>query len=325
MDGHDASRTDSGATGGRTALALQGGASHGAFQWGVLDRLLETGGLHVPGARFPDICGVSSGALNGVALAQGWARSGAEGARAALRDFWDGLAEAQSVTPLRAGLLERWFWGWDISNTVAWQGLETALRLWGPEQLNPMGFNPLRGVVDRLLDTGALTSPGAPRLLVGVTDVETGRPVLFDNAAITREVLLASCCLPFLFAPVKIEGRTFWDGGYAGNPPLFPLLRPEEPDTLVLVRAQATARARVPHTAQGIINRLNELASQNVLDTELACLPASVQLVDYRGDGVLDGLPMSSKFNADKEFLHMLFDAGRQARPVAFGPLRSAA
>ena len=312
-------------TDGRTALALQGGASHGAFQWGVLDRLLETDGLNAPGLAFPDICGVSSGALNGVALAQGWARGGAEGARNELRRLWHGLSGAQAMTPLRAGVTERWMWGWDISNTVAWQGLETALRVWGPEQLNPFGFNPLRPVVASLLDHDALASPAAPKIHVGVTDVETGRPVLFDNAGITTEVLLASCCLPFLFAPVRIDKRTFWDGSYSGNPPLAPLLRPHAPATVVLVRAQSTARAKVPHTAQGIINRLNELASQNVLDTELAALPPETRLVDYRADGVLDELPMSSKFNIDKEFLDMLFDAGRRTVPVAIGPVRSAA
>ena len=312
-------------TDGRTALALQGGASHGAFQWGVLDRLLETGALHAPGGPFPDVCGVSSGALNAVALVQGWARGGAEGARAELRRLWEGLSGSQAMTPLRSGVMERWIWGWDLSNTVAWQGLETALRVWGPEQLNPFGFNPLRPVVAGLLDPGALTSAQAPRLQVGVTDVETGRPVLFDNEAITIEVLLASCCLPFLFAPVRIEKRTFWDGSYSGNPPLAPLLQPVPPETLVLVRAQSTARSKVPHTAQGIINRLSELASQNVLDTELAALPPETRLVDYRADGVLDELPMSSKFNVDEEFLHMLFEAGRRAVPAAMGPVRSAA
>ena len=311
-------------TDGRTALALQGGASHGAFQWGVLDRLLETGGLHAPDLPFPDICGVSSGALNGVALAQGWARGGAEGARRELRRLWYGLSAAQAMTPLQGGALERWLWGWDVSNTVAWQGLETALRVWGPEQLNPFGFNPLRAIVDGLLDRAALSDPAAPALTVGVTDVETGRAVLYDNASVTTEVLLASCCLPFLFAPVRIDGRTFWDGSYSGNPPLACLLNPVPPDTLVLVRAQTTARAKVPHTAQGIINRLNELASQNVLDTELAGLPPEVRLVDYRADGVLDELPMSSKFNVDEEFLDMLFAAGRRAAPVAVGPVRSA-
>ena len=303
---------------------MQGGGSHGAFQWGVLDRLLETGGLTAT-ATFPDICGVSSGALNAVALAQGWARDGAAGARSGLARLWGDLAEAQAASPLQPGLIERWMWGWDISNTVAWSGLEAALRLFGPEQLNPLGFNPLRRIVGSLLDRDALTHPDAPRLTVGVTDVETGRPVLFDNAAITIDVLLASSCLPFLFAPVRLDGRTFWDGGYSGNPPLAPLLNPELPGTLVLIRAQSTARARTPYTAQGILNRLNELALQNVLDTELAGLPAGVRLVDYRADGVLETLPMSSKFNVDAGFLDMLFRAGRAAVPVAIDPVRDAA
>ena len=324
MDGPDAHLSD--AEPGRTAVAVQRGAAHGAFQWGVLDRLLETGGLHASGTPFPELCGVSSGALNAVALAQGWAHGGAEGARHALRRVmgWPGgSAGADSAARRVPGALDAGV-GHQQHGRLA-HGLEAIRRLWGPELLNPFGINPLRAIVDRLIDHEVLTSSQAPRVLVGVTDVETGRPVLFDNASITAEVLLASCCLPFLFAPVRIDGRTSWDGGYAGNPPLHPLLRSEPPDTLVLIRAQTTARARVPHTAQGIINRLHELASQNVLDTELALLPPGVQLIDYRADGVLDELPMSSKFNIDGEFLHMLFDAGRKARLVAIGPVRRAA
>ena len=298
------------------ALALQGGGAHGAFAWGVLDRLMETG---LPVAT---ICGVSSGAILGTMLVQGLVRGGAEGARAEMRQVWRRVALAYALSPLQAGPLERWLWGWDLSNSLLWQGLETAMRVFSPAQLNPLGLNPLRRVLDELLDRSLLTHPDAPRLTVAATEVETGRAVLFGNAAIDTEVLLASCCLPFVFPAIEIGGRAYWDGGYAGNPPLGPLLSPAPPDELVLIRAQPARRPGVPKTQSEIMNRLNEIACHNVLTAELAALPPSVRLTSYDADQALLDLPISSKFNGEAAFLSALFEAGRAAagQPVTRPP-----
>ena len=289
------------------ALALQGGGAHGAFTWGALDRLLEDG------VAFDRICGVSSGALTGAMLVQGLVRGGASGARAELRRLWEMVASAHALSPLRTGPIDRWLWGWDISNTPAWWGMDMAMRLFGPAQINPLGLNPLRGVLAELLDRRLLADPAAPRLTVAATEVASGAALLFDNAAITAEVLLASACIPYVFPAVELDGRACWDGGYAGNPPLAPLLDPTPPATLILIRAQAARRPGLPASQAEIANRLTEIAGQNLLAAELAALPRSVAVIEVQADKALHDLPVSSKFNGEAAFLDQLFTAGRAA------------
>jgi NTE family protein len=230
-----------------------------------------------------------------------------------MRRVWESVARNHALSPLRNAPLERWLWGWDLSNSIMWRGMEMAMRLFSPAQLNPFGHNPLRHLLADLVDRDLLTHPSAPRLTVAATDVATGEAVLFDNANIDVEVLCASCCLPFVFPAVRIGERAYWDGGYAGNPPLAPLLRPEPPEELILVRAQPARRPGVPSTPMEITNRLNEIACHNVLAAELAALPASVRLTTYDADAALLDLPISSKFNGEAEFLSELFQAGRTA------------
>jgi NTE family protein len=289
-----------------TALALQGGGVHGAFAWGVLDTLLADGLV------VDRVCGVSSGALLAAMFVQGHARGGVAGGRAAMRLLWQRVAEANTLNPLQNGPLERWLFGWDLSNNWAWQGMEAAMRLFSPAQLNPFNHNPLRAILDGLLDRDALASASAIPLTVGVTDVESGGAALFGNAAITTDVLLASACVPFVFPAVQIDGRAYWDGGYSGNPPLAPLLSPM-PKRLVLIRAQPTRRTGVPGTQAEILNRLNEIACHNVLRYELEALPAALDVACYSADDVLGALPISSKMNADQQFIGTLFAAGMTA------------
>lgn len=289
------------------ALALQGGGAHGAFTWGVLDRLLEDG------LRVDAVCGVSSGAILATLMVQGMVRGGNHGARREMRRVWRRVAQAHQLSPLQNGPLERWLWGWDLSNSLLWRGWEMAMRLFSPAQLNPFGHNPLRPLLNDLIEPDLLTGPGAPRLMVATTDVETGQALLYDNSSVTVEVLVASACLPFVFPAVHVGDRACWDGGYAGNPPLAPLLAPVPPEELILVRAQPARRPGVPTTPMEIMNRLNEIACHNVLAAELAALPASVRLTTVDADEALLDLPISSKFNGEADFLSELFEAGRNA------------
>jgi NTE family protein len=292
----------------RVALALQGGGSHGAFTWGVVDRLLEDG------QRIDSICGVSSGAMIGVMVAQGLVRGGPAAARADMRRLWQRVANAHALSPLQAAPLERWlFGGWDLSNSMLWQGVEMAMRMFGPAQMNPFAHAPMQMLLSDLIDPQLLSDSRAPRLTVCATDVETGQAAFFGNAEIDVDVLCASACLPFVFPAVTIKGRAYWDGGYAGNPPLAPLLQPDPPSELILVRAQAAYRPGVPSTPTEITNRLNEIACQNVLAAELAALPASVTLRIYDADDALLDLPISSKVNGEEAFLKQLFESGREA------------
>ena len=279
---------------------MQGGGVHGAFGWGVLDRLLETG------MTFDRVCGVSSGALTATMLVQGMVKGGPAGARAELRRLWEGLG-----TPAVMGGWE--VPGWDLGANLVWQGMEAALRMFSPSQLNPFGHNPMRGTIAGLLDRAALADPTAMALTVAATEVSSGAAVFWGNREIDVDVLLASSCLPFVFHAVEIGGRAFWDGGYSGNPPLAPLLRPSPPDQLVLIRAQPRVRPGVPQTPAEILNRVNEIACNTMLHAELDALPASVRVVEHDADAALAELPLSSKYNADGAALQRLFAAGRAA------------
>ncbi len=295
----------------RIALALQGGGAHGAFTWGVLDRLFEEG------LEFSAISGVSSGAMNAVMAVQGFVQGGPEGARAAMRQLWTRVGEGNVFSSIASPL--DWLWGWDkgveLGNELAWTGLTNVLRMFDPGQLNPLGQNPLAPLIKDLLNRKAIASPDAPRLYVGATDVESGESKVFSNAEIDVQHLLASACLPMMFPAVEIGGRHYWDGGYSCNPPLAPVLT-FRPDQLVLVRAQPRQRKGVPNSTGDIVHRLHEIAFQAPLDAELSLLPRHTRLMDISADA-LAKLPLTSKMNTEKNFLDNLFAAGREAAEIA--------
>lgn len=293
----------------RTALALQGGGSHGAYAWGVLDALLAAG------ETFDAVCGVSSGAILGTMAVQGMVRGGADGARAAMAQFWDRVVATNMLAPLTSHL-DRWLPGFELGrefgSNLAMQGIATVLSLFGQASVNPLGQNPLRPIIADLLDREALRAPAAPRLFIAATAVESGRARIFTNDDVTVDALLASSCLPTLFPPVMIEGVAYWDGAYSGNPPLAPLLE-LAPERLVLIRAQSRLRAGVPSQPADILNRVQELAFQTAIDAECALLPAGLDFVEYPADRALAGLSPESRAYADRAFLDRLFEAGRAA------------
>ncbi len=292
----------------QTVLALQGGGAHGAFTWGALDRLLEDG------LDFAAVSGVSSGAMIAAMAVQGHVRGGNAGARAAVSQLWRRAAEANIFGAASASLDRLWGWdkGLELGNELAWSGITTALRMFSPGQLNPFGQNPLAPLLEELLDVAAIRDPRAPRLFIAATDVESGQAKIFENAQINVDVLLASACIPMMFPAVNIGGRHYWDGGYACNPALAPLLNPR-PARLVLIRAQPRARRGVPSSTADIVHRLHEIAFQAPLDAELALLPRQVQLTDISADTALARHPLTSKMNTERAFLDILFAAGREA------------
>jgi NTE family protein len=296
----------------RIVLAIQGGGAHGAFAWGALDRLVEDGLV------FSAVSGVSSGAMIAAMAVQGFVHNGPAGARAAVNKLWESVAAAHIFGPINSSM--DWLWGWDkgleFGNEMAWQGITNVLRMFSPGQLNPFGQNPLQPLLENLLDVEAIRDPAAPRLYVAATDVETGRAQVFDNAQISVDVLLASCCIPMMFPAVNINGRHYWDGGYSCNPALSPVLA-HKPDRLVLIRAQPRIRKGVPNSTADIVHRLHEIAFQAPLDAELLALPKSVRLQDISADAALAAHPLISKMNTEREFLGSLFAAGRQAAGVS--------
>jgi NTE family protein len=249
---------------------------------------------------------------------QGYVHNGPAGARRELARLWERVAAAHVFGPLNASL--DWMWGWDTAKDfgteMAWAGITNALRMFSPGQINPFGQNPLEPLLHDLLDLDAIRDESAPRLYVAATDVESGRAKIFDNAAMSVDVLLASACIPMMFPAVNIGGRHYWDGGYSCNPALSPVLVPR-PDRLVLIRAQPRARKGVPNSTADIVHRLHEIAFQAPLDAELLALPKQIALVDICADAALARHPLVSKMNTEKAFLDLLFTAGRQAADMS--------
>ena len=255
-------------------LALQGGGAHGAFTWGVLDRLLEE-----PWLRLDGISGTSAGAMNAAVLACGHASGGAEGARESLEKFWRGVADAARFSPLRRGWTEMLSGRWTLDYSPAFVAMDLASRLWSPYDLNPQGMNPLQNILVELIDFERLaTSP--IKLFVTATNVRTGRGRVFRNAELRPEVLLASACLPTLFHAVEIDGDPYWDGGYAGNPTITPLVRECTSSDTILVQINPVERPGTPRGAREIHNRLNELSFNSPLLKELRMIALLRQIAD---------------------------------------------
>ena len=303
-------------------LALQGGGSHGAFTWGVLDRLLEEPWLAIAG-----ISGTSAGAMNAAVLADGWAAGGAAGAREALEKYWRSVSHAAAFSPMQRSPLDRLMGRWSLDNSPAYIFTDLMSRLLSPYDLNPTGFNPLRTILAESIDFERLAR--APvKLFVTATRVRTGRGRIFRNAEITADVLLASACLPTMFRAVEIDGEPYWDGGYAGNPTITPLVRETEAHDTVLVQINPTERPEEPRTAAEILNRLNEISFNSPLAKELRMIALLRQVADPgNGEGarwaqmkmhriksdMLTSFGASSKLNAEWAFVSKLREEGRRA------------
>ena len=302
-------------------LALQGGGSHGAFTWGVLDRLLEE-----PWLRFEGISGTSAGAMNGAVLVAGFAAGGAEGARSALTAFWERVSHSARFSPIRRSPMDVMLGRWTLDTSPFYLAFDLASRVFSPYDLNPRGNNPLRDVLADSVDFSQVAKSPI-RLFVTATNVRTGRGRVFRNAEITPDVLLASACLPTLFQAIEIEGEPYWDGGYSGNPTITPLVRECKSQDTLLVAVNPVERAGTPRTAREILDRLNEVSFNATLLKELRMIALLRQVADLgRCEGaqwaqmrihliassVLPTLGASSKFNAEWDFLCMLRDEGRR-------------
>ncbi len=239
------------------SLALQGGGAHGAFTWGVLDRLLEHGDLAIEA-----ISGTSSGALNALALAQGWMDGGAEGARECLERLWQRVALQTHAA--------RWIL--DVTPPGGRRAMLNLHRYFTPQQMNPLGYNPVRQIAENLFDFERLRAAAPFPLHLAATRVRDGSLVMFGPERIGIDVLLASTCLPQVFAPVTIDGEMYWDGGWAGNPVLEPLVYGGRSDTLLCILVQPLNRAGTPRSASEIAERMSELAFSTSFLRELRTL-----------------------------------------------------
>ena len=303
-------------------LALQGGGSHGAFTWGVLDRILEE-----PWLRIEAISGTSAGAMNAAVLASGLATGGREGARRKLEEFWSRVSKAATFSPFQRGFLDRMMGRWTLDSSPLYLATDLMARLVSPYALGGSGPNPLERILEETVDFDAIAK-GDIKLFVTATNVRTGRGRVFRKDEITPEVLLASACLPSMFQAVEIDGEAYWDGGFAGNPTITPLVRESDARDIVIVQINPVARPDIPRTARDIVSRVNEVAFNATLLKELRMIALLRQVVDPgHSEGARWGefrlhritsdimvtLGASSKLNAEWGFLTMLRDEGRRA------------
>ncbi len=303
-------------------LALQGGGSHGAFTWGVLDRLLEE-----PWLRIEAVSGTSAGAMNAAVLADGWTCGGAGGAKAALDSYWQRVSRAAAFSPLQRSPLDRLLGRWSLDSSPAYVAFDLMTRVFSPYHLNPADYNPLRAILAESIDFQRLAN-SAVKLFITATSVRTGRGRIFRNAEISADVLLASACLPTMFQAIEIDGEHYWDGGYAGNPTITPLVRESDAHDTILVQINPRERAEIPRSANDVLNRLNEISFNSPLMKELRMIALLRQVADPgHGEGArwagmrthriwtdaLAEFGASSKLNAEWEFISLLKDVGRRS------------
>ena len=305
------------------ALALQGGGAHGAFTWGVLDRLIEDGRL-----GFEAVTGASAGSMNAVVMADGWQEGGPDGARTKLESFWRKVSLDGNLDEPQRQIFDRVLGFWSIAGGAEnpwmklWQGTLT------PYLANPLDINPLRDVLEDVVDFERLRQADV-KLFVAATSVWTGKIRVFETKELQAAHVMASACLPTLFRAVEIDGEPFWDGGYSGNPPLYPIFYAAKCDDVLLVQINPIERRETPQSAAEIQNRLTEINFNAGLLRELRVIEFVTRLIDdgklspdeYKrvlihridGHGFLDRFAASSRLSPDWDMFVQLRDLGRSA------------
>lgn len=307
------------------SLALQGGGAHGAFTWGVLELFLEREDLVLDG-----FVGTSAGAMNASILAYGLQVGGREKAKELLHKFWKVTSEAASKSPLQP----TWFDGFFGKNgnmdfSPFYRATEVMSLFLSPYHVNPMKYNPLRAILEDLVDFDELRQCTVTKLFVCATNVRRGRAKVFGLDEMSIDAVLASACLPTLFPAVTIDGEDYWDGGFMGNPPIFPLINGVTCQDIMIVQINPINIPKTPQTPEEIRDRINELSFNSSLMLEMR----RVEFVDrLLNEGI--NLPpdrfkkirvhninpekdmwvwnLSSKLNASWDFLTQLKNLGRK-------------
>jgi NTE family protein len=309
-------------------LALQGGGAHGAFTWGVLDQILDDGRLAIEG-----ISGASAGAINAVMLADGLARGGPEEAKKRLADFWRAASLGGELPPLQRAVVERLFSFNPLGGGPLQQWVDSMSRYLSPYDVNPLNINPLKELIERFVDFDALRACSQLQLFVTATNVRTGRLHVFSRETISADAVMASACLPFLFHAVVIDEVPYWDGGYLGNPVIFPFFHATSTEDVLIVQINPIERHATPTSAREIMNRLNEITFNSSLLAEYRAINFVTHLIDDgklpRGTGpgeyrrinvhriALDSsgtmLTAASRLSNDYDFFEALHTEGRRA------------
>ncbi len=304
-------------------LALQGGGAHGGFTWGVLDRLLE-----VPELVADAMCGTSAGAVNAITCAYGLHIGGPEKAKELLEQLWKKISVSGGFL-FKPGLWDKYMSGGDIYNSPGYAMFNVMTQFLSPYNFNPFNYNPLKDILLELIDFEELKNYTSKKLYICATNVKTNRAKIFDNSEISVDAVLASTCLPFLFQAVEIDGDYYWDGGYMGNPPIFPLITNSTVNDILLIKINSININSVPTTARDISDRVNEISFNSSLINEMKLIHYRNELLRHgilkvddkenreifihtiSGYDVLGQLNYSSKMNTSWEFLVDLKEKGR--------------
>jgi len=301
-------------------LALQGGGSHGAFTWGVLDRLLEEDRV-----SFEGITASSAGAVNAVVLAHGLASGGREEARQALKLFWQRWSKTASNAMLQPSLIDRASGKFGLENSPGYLFMDALSYFTSPYLYNPLNHNPLRNLLEDAIDFERLRQQSAVKLFLCATNVRTGKVKVFKAEELSPNHVLASTCLPLLMHAVEIDGECYWDGGFSGNPAVFPLIYGCEARDVVMVHLTPAERPEVPVTSHAIMNRMQEIGFNAALIREMRAVAFVTKLIDegrltdgkrmlihvIEAEDVIRQFPGSSRLNNDWEFLSHLYEIGR--------------
>ena len=311
----------------RINLALQGGGAHGAFTWGVLDHLLEDGRLTIDG-----LSGTSAGAVNAVMLADGLAQDGPQEARKRLDEFWRATSLGGNLPALQRAVTDRLFSLAPSEGLPAQTWFSAWSRVLSPYDLNPLNINPLKDLIERFVDFERLRA-GTRDIFVAATNVQTGQLHVFGRAKLSAEAVMASACLPAIFRAVEIDGVPYWDGGYLGNPVLFPFLQSTQTEDVLVVQINPLVRKKVPHSNREIVSRVQEISFNSSLLVELrgiafvnrligeGRLPRGFGAGEYRRlnvhrivlEGLGEQLSSSSKRRTDYESFSLLRKLGQRA------------
>ena len=305
-------------------LALQGGGSHGAYTWGVLERLMGDRRLHIAG-----LSGTSAGAMNAVVMADGFIKQRREGAIRSIRAFWERISETGFFNARTQAFWKGHGGTVNLDSTPFYAMFDIVTRMFSPYELNPMDYNPLLEIIEEMIDFEELRRHTELKLFVTATNVRTGKPRVFTTHEMTAKVLMASACLPLVFKAVEIDGEHYWDGGYIGNPSIYPLVHECESKDVVIIQINPLRRPDVPQTARDILNRLNELSFNTSIVREMRGFATISQLIEsgqltnhhyaqvnfhmIEAQDDLAHFNASSKFNTDIAFLEDLHQRGWNA------------
>jgi len=302
-------------------LALQGGGSHGAFTWGVLDRLLEDQRV-----AFDGITATSAGGVNAVLLADGMATGGREGARNLLKTFWKKMSDMTSASIIAPSFFDKINPKFGLEHSPGYVMMDAISRFMSPYQLNPFDINPMRDLLNEVVDFERVRQQQLVQLFLCATTVRTGKVKVFTNTEITADHVLASACLPFVMRAPEIDGEIYWDGGFMGNPAIFPVIYGCKSCDVIIVHLTPTVRDEFPTDSRAILNRVQEIGFNSSLMREMRAIAFVTQLIDegkltdskrifmhlIEAEDIIKELSGSSKMNADWRFLTYLFELGRE-------------